>query len=128
MSAAEHDTAAGPGKQHIQDSLRPNEKSGFEIAVAFLLERNANADLAAKGAAIALRDPVVAQARTAQSDVFYWLGFDIATGLFGDPALGAVGNTASGPGSMRIRDSLSAAGQHGFNDAMTLHLSRNYRP
>jgi hypothetical protein len=54
--------------------------------------------------------------------VFYWLGFDIATGIFGDPALGAQGNTATGPGSLKTRDSLSADGLKGFNASMALHL------
>jgi hypothetical protein len=58
--------------------------------------------------------------------VFYQLGFDIATGIFGDPALGALGNTLTGPGSLKIRDSLSAAGQRGFNAAVDLHLARHY--
>ena len=53
---------------------------------------------------------------------FYALGFDIATGIFGDPALGAQGNTASGPGSLGIRDTLSIVGQLGFNASMRLHL------
>lgn len=127
MAAAEGNTLPGPGKQRIHDSLPQAEQSGFTTAVAFSLERNRNADFAAKGAIIALADPLVAAARLADGDVFYWLGFDIATGIFGDPALGARGNTATGPGSLRIRDSLSAAGQRGFNGAVKLHLSRNYR-
>ena len=128
MAAAEGHTAPGPGKQKIHDTLGRAEQRGFDAAVAFSIERNRNADLAANGALIAAQDPVVAEARTAESDVFYWLGFDIATGIFGDPALGANGNTATGPGSLKIRDSLSAAGQRGFNAAVKLHLSRNYRP
>ncbi len=58
--------------------------------------------------------------------MFYQLGFDIATGLFGDPALGAQGNTLMGPGSQRIRDTLSAAGQRGFDDSVKFHLARDY--
>ena len=69
---------------------------------------------------------VVARARTAEPDVRYWLGFDIASGIFGDPALGAQGNTATGPGSMKIRDALSAPAQRGFNASVKLHLSRHY--
>ena len=128
MAAAEGQTAPGPGKQKIHDTLGRAEQRGFDAAVAFSLERNRNADLAAKGAVIAAQDPIVAEARAAESDVFYWLGFDIATGIFGDPALGANGNTSTGPGSLKIRDSLSAAGQRGFNASVKLHLSRNYRP
>ena len=55
-------------------------------------------------------------------DPRYWLGFDIATGIFGDPALGAQGNTQSGPGSLGIRDALSPASKRGFNAAMELLL------
>ena len=87
-------------------------------------EAQITAAYAATGAAIAEKDPHVATARTVEADAQYALGFDIATGIFGDPALGAKGNTATGPGSLKIRDSLSAAGQNGFNAAVKLHLSR----
>lgn len=127
MAAAEGQTLPGPGKQKIHDSLNAPEQKGFDAAVSFSLERNRNADLATKGAAIAGQDPIVAEARNLETDVFYRLGFDIATGIFGNPALGARGNTATGPGSLKIRDSLSAAGQRGFNDSVKLHLSRNYK-
>jgi hypothetical protein len=128
MAAAEGQTAPGPGKDKIRDSLPTAEQGGFNTAVAFSLERNQNADFAARGAAIVAADPSVAAARIVDPDVFYWLGFNIATGIFGDPALGAQGNTATGPGSLKIRDSLSTTGQRGFNAAVTLHLSRNYTP
>jgi hypothetical protein len=127
MAAAEGQTAPGPGKQKIRDSLSPGEQQGFDVAVAFSLERNRNADLAAVGAVIASKDRIAAVIRKGENNVFYWLGFDIASGIFGDPALGARGNTATGPGSLRIRDSLSAAGQRGFNASVKLHLSRNYK-
>jgi hypothetical protein len=92
------------------------------------LEAQCLEDLAGMGAAIAEQDPDVAAGRAAEGNVLYRRGFDIATGIFGDPALGAQGNTATGPGSLKIRDSLSAAGQRGFNASVKLHLSRNYRP
>jgi hypothetical protein len=127
MAAAEGHTAPGPGKQRIHDLLSPAEQKGFEHAVAFSLERNRNVDLAARGAAIARVDQTVAALRTAETDVFYWLGFDIATGIFGDPALGARGDTRLSPDSQKIRDSLSAAAQRGFDASVKLHLSRRYR-
>jgi hypothetical protein len=127
MAAAEGQTLPGPGKQKIHDSLSAAEQGGFDTAVSFSLERNRNADFAAKGAAIAEQDPIVAEARNLETDVFYRLGFDIASGIFGDPALGAKGNTETGPGSLKIRDSLSAAGQRGFNASVVLHLSRSYK-
>ena len=126
MAAAENQTAPGPGKQHIYNSLGRDEKSGYDAAVSFSLERNRNAELAAKGATIDIADPNVAEARGADESVYYQLGFDIASGIFGDPKLGALGHTLTGPGSDKIRDSLSAAGQRGFNASVAFHLARKY--
>jgi len=128
MAAAENQTAQGPGKDAIRDSLPPAERPGFVNAVDFSVQRNSHAVLASTGAKINDADPVVAAARNADQDVFFRLGFDIASGLFGDPALGSVGNTALGPGSYAIRDSLSASGQRGFMASKTLHFSRKYVP
>ena len=61
-----------------------------------------------------------------ESRIFSCRGFDIATGIFGDPALGAKGNAARGPNSKRIRDALSDAGQWGFDASTAFHLSREY--
>jgi hypothetical protein len=126
MAAAEGQTLPGPGKDAIRDALCYPEQEGFQTAVSFSLQRNRNAQLAAAGAAIAGLDPIVAEARTTDPDVFYWLGFDIATGIFGDHALGALGNTATGAGSMAIRDALNLNGQRGFNASVALHLRRKY--
>ena len=49
------------------------------------LEARCRADLAAKGAAIAEQDPMVAEARAAETDALYQHGFDIAAGIFGEP-------------------------------------------
>jgi hypothetical protein len=127
MGVWDGNTAPGPGKQRIHDVLGVIERQGFDVAAAFSLFRNKNAAFATVGATIANADPVVAEARAAEDDVFYWLGFDIAGGIFGDPAAGAQGNTATGPGSLGIRNALNAPAQRGFNAATALHLSRNYR-
>ena len=125
MGVAEGQTAHGPGKQRIHDVLlSPEEQPGYRIAVAFSVERNRYADRAAKGAAIAEADEEIANVRNAKTDVFYKLGFDIATATYGDPALGAQGNTSMGPGARGIRDSLSPSGQWGFNESMNLNLTR----
>jgi hypothetical protein len=126
VAATGADTLPGPGKQRTHDLLGTLEQGGFDAALSFLLQRNRNVALSARGAEIARQDPVVDRARVAEGDVFYWLGFDIATGIFGDPALGARGNTATGPGSLAIRDALSPVAQRGFNASVALHLSRNY--
>ncbi len=128
LAAAEGQTAPGPGKQRIHDSLAPEQRSGYEFAVAFSLERNRNMDLAARGAAVAAADTLVAETRTDDADIFYWLGFDIATGLYGKADLGALGYTSTGPGAFKIRDALGAAGQRGFNAAVYFHLGQATNP
>ena len=40
--------------------------------------------------------------------------------------LGLFDAPATGPGSLAIRDALSAPAQRGFNAAVTLHLGRHY--
>ena len=77
--------------------------------------------------AIANADAAVAQARKGENDVFFWLGFDFASGIFGDPKLGALGNIAAGPGSLKIRDALDPAAARGFKAAVRFHLAQNYR-
>jgi hypothetical protein len=126
MGAAEGNTAWGPGKQQILQSLPGAQQEGFKVAMSYALDRNRNMDLAVIGAAIAEGDPSVATPRNRQPDARYRLGFDIASGLFGDPGLGAKGNTATGPGSMAIRDALGAIAQRGFNAGVAFHLSRKY--
>lgn len=138
MAAAEGQTLPGPGKQKLLASLPSDQQNGFALAVSFSLERNRNAKLAATGAKIAQATSAVAEARNMAPDdvrlrkksdiVFYRLGFDIATGIFGDAAQGAQGNTVLGPGSLKIRDSLSSAGQMGFNASVKFHLGQDAPP
>jgi hypothetical protein len=123
----EGNTAPGAGKQRAHDALSAPEQPGFDIAAAFSLPRNKHAALAKVGAAIGNADPAVANARNTENDVFFWLGFDIASGIFGDPAAGSLGNTATGPGSLGIRNELNAQGQRGFDAATVLHLGRRYQ-
>jgi len=89
LAAAEGQTAWGPGKQKMLDSLDPGEQEGFKVGACFSMDRNRNAELARAGAAIAETDPEVAQARSGEADARFWLGSDIGSGIFGDPALGA---------------------------------------
>jgi hypothetical protein len=81
--------------------------------------------LAAVGAAMAPSDPELASARVADADAAYTRGFDVASGLFGDPGLGAQGNTLMGPGSQRIRDSLDEGGRRGFDASFAFHRARS---
>ena len=127
MAAAEGQTARGPGKDARRDALPERQRAGYQAAVDFSVDRNKNAELAAKGATIARRDRFTAEARAAEAGAMRRLGFDIATGIFGDPALGALGNTEPGPGSLGVRDALSFLAQRGFSSAMAFHRSRDYR-
>jgi len=122
MAAAEKDTLHGPGKQKMQNSLYPAEQQGFAAAVSFSLDRNRNAELARIGANIARVSSAVGLARNVDRDVFRRLGFDIAAGLYGDPALGSKGSTKMGPGALAIRDALSPAAQLGFNQGANFLL------
>jgi hypothetical protein len=97
---------------------------GFKIAQTFSITWNRNVDLGVIGAWIAGDDAVLAQARNAEADPFYRLGFDIATGIYGNRKHGARGNTATGPGAAAIRDQMNAAAQRGFNASTALNLSR----
>jgi hypothetical protein len=126
LGATGAQTEWGPGKQKILNSLSAADQEGFKIAASFALDRNRNIALATVGAAIAETDAIVAKARMMDSDVRYWLGFDIASGIFGDPAHGAKGNTATGPGSLAIRDGLSEPAQQGFNASTKFHFGRHY--
>lgn len=128
MGAAENQTEDGPGKQAMHDALPASQQAGFADAVRFSILRNRYSRRIAIGEAIAEADPEVASARAAEADVFFELGFDIATAIFGDPALGAQGNTATGPGSLGIRNALNPAGQRGFDAAVALLLGRSDAP
>jgi hypothetical protein len=119
-------TAPGPGKQRYHDALIGAEQRGFDVAAAYALPRNKHDALVRVGLAISEADPEVRAVRAADGDPFYWLGFDIASGLFGDPAAGAQGSKALDGPAVAIRTPLNAAGQAGFNASMQLHLSRKY--
>jgi hypothetical protein len=127
MAAAEGDTVWGPGKQKMLLSLNAPQQEGFKVAVSFSMDRNRNKALAATGAAMAKADPAVAIARTSDPDVRAWLGFDIASAIFGDPAKGAQGSKMGGLQFMAIREQLSIPAQRGFNASMKFHQSRHYK-
>lgn len=126
IAATGKDTQWGPGKQRILDSLPPAGQEGFKVASSFAMDRNRNPQLAAIGASIAAADPAAAAARTSDPDARYWLGFDIASALYGDPKLGSQGNKSTGPGSAKILASLSPPAQRGFTASTQFHLARTY--
>jgi hypothetical protein len=119
-------TAPGPGKDKLRNSLAPEEQGGFDTAVSYFIMRNSNFEFATKGAVIAKRDKRVADdhAQEKTANPFFALGFNIATGIFGDPALGGQGDTNAvpGPGQTRIHNSLNNPAQRGFDASKNLHL------
>lgn len=124
MAVAEGQTAWGPGKQKILDVLPAPEQEGFKLAISYALDRNHYADLADIGFSIAKSDAAVSAARNQQPDARSKLGFDIASGIFGDPALGAKGPQFPTLQAVTIRGSLSAPAQRGFDASRTFHQSR----
>jgi hypothetical protein len=126
LAAAEGQTVWGAGKEKMLTSLNAPQQEGFKVAVSFSLDRNRNAQFAAIGAAMAKSDPAVATARTADPDVRAWLGFDIASGIYGDPAKGGQSRT-SGYQPLAIREQLSLPAKRGFDASMKFHQSRHYK-
>jgi hypothetical protein len=120
-------TADGPGKQRYHDFLTLAEQQGFNFAAAYALPHNKYAGLIDIASAINAADAEVRSARSASNDGFFWLGFDIASGLFGDPRAGSQGSRGLNSGAIAIREALNPAGQSGFDASMKLHLSRNYQ-
>jgi hypothetical protein len=113
----------GPGKDKFENLLpAAEERRGFEVAEAYMLPRNRYFDNAAAGLLVANANPIVKQARESESVGLFTLGFDIATGIFGDPKQGGKGNTSSGPGAERIRSDLPGDAQRGFDASRSLNL------
>jgi hypothetical protein len=128
LGASEGHTEHGPGKEQLAQLLMPGQRAGYRIAVGFTIDRHRHAERIAIGEAIAQADAVTARLRNGpQGGIYYRLGFDVASAIFGPRVLGAQGNTQTGPGSLAIRDSLgSREAQMGFAHSMSLHLSRKY--
>lgn len=87
----------GPGKQRFFNSLTFVEQTGFRDAATFCPIRDNHPDLAVKGADMAGADREIAAARAGEPSGIYWLGFDIASGLFGDIKMGGLGQQAMTP-------------------------------
>lgn len=124
VAVAAGQSAWGPGKQAFEDALPADERAGFHEGALFQVNRNAWRDRAALGASIADRDQATAGARGAVADPRFEFGFDVATAIFGDPAMNAQGNAAAGPGSLGVRDTLSERARAGFDASMNYNLAR----
>jgi hypothetical protein len=141
MAVTDGQTADGPGKQAIRAALDIDERDGFDFALRYSLDRNGSGNLAARGAAIIAADAAAASERdtgaatiarvagVADAAVFYKLGFNIATALFGNPRLGAAGNTLMGPGSLKTRNAFgNGNASTGFDTAVSYHQRHRYTP
>jgi hypothetical protein len=121
LAISEGQSMQGPGKKKFQeDHIKDFDPSAYQRAVDYAVDRNANADIASRGAtAVAARpEAIAARAKLRLSN--QWLGFNIAAGLFGSAADGALGNTSQGPGSNRIRERLGSA-IPGYDAALTFY-------
>ncbi|TIT17825.1 MAG: hypothetical protein E5W70_31225 [Mesorhizobium sp.] len=120
MAAMNVNTLWGPGAQSLQDLLTPAASAGFKVAATYCLQRNNNMDAAKRNGSVLKQDSAAAEARRLLPPGVAWLGFDIASGLYGPADKGSLGNTLLGPGAKKIRDSLDLDGQRGFDAALDL--------
>jgi len=128
MQLAATDTLPGPAKDKQGGLLPLEQRDGYRAAVRYETDRNRHATRAAAGAKIALTDPVLAAARTANPSPFSALGFDIAVAHFSPTAVGGEGSTATGPGSDKwlaeLQDPLS---KQGFSAAVDLCVTKGHQ-
>jgi hypothetical protein len=119
-------TAWGPGKQAMIDSLPETEKNSAERSAHFVVARNANAKFDSAGVSIAERETraELIAARSAEPAGYYTLGFDIGAGIFASVARGGAGYTLPGRLSANICNSLPLPGVRGFDAAMRLYMGR----
>ena len=122
LAVDEAGTAQGPGKEKFkQDHINDFDTGAYQRAVDFTMDRNANADIAARGATAVAGKPEATAARAKLPLSNQWLGFNIAAGLFGSVADGALGNASRGPGSNRIRERLSGPARLGYDAALSFY-------
>ena len=122
MGVAEGHTAPGPGKQARGEALPADQQQGYFAAVEYSVTRNANLEAAHLGARVAVGVPRLAEARQAEDDPFYSLGFDIATGLLNDRQ-GTLGGLSQSVNAGRVRATLTGATQRGFDASARLQES-----
>jgi hypothetical protein len=127
MGKAEGDTLPGPDKDKFGDDLAPAEQPGFRTAILFSVDRNRNLDFATRGSQVVKNDPDVATQRNSLPLGLSWLGFNIASGIFGDRKSGGQGNTQDGPGALKIQNELSAPVRQGFIAGKSFHLGRIHK-
>ena len=128
LAAAEWHTLPGPGKQSIHDMLSyvkqstfgPSEQTAFDAAVTYSLAlyKQKLDDLATRGAAMTVDDPLSAEFRSRQAEGDARRGFEIGLAA-------AEGHTAQGPGKQKIRGALVAAEQAGYDAAVAFTIERN---
>ena len=116
IGAAGGDTVWGPGKQKILTSLNAPQQEGFKVAVSFRWTATRTRRLLLL-APLSPKRIRCRQCPNSDPDVRAWLGFDIASGIFGNPAKGAQ-NKMGGMQFMAIREQLSLPAQRGFNASM----------
>lgn len=124
MAAAEGQTAHGPGKQALHDTLKPAEQVGYSIAVNQSLmwnkeqQRIRHDELEAKGKALTAADQSASVLLNKQPEGPARRGFYIGMAA-------AEGHTLPGPGKQATRATLSPEEQGGFDTAVSYSLMQN---
>lgn len=122
LAVAEDNSLQGPDKEKFkQDHINDFDPGAYQRAVDFEVDRNANADIAARGSTAVAAKPEATAARAKLPLSNQWLGFNIGAGLFGPLADGAMHHTSQGPGSNKIRERLSAAARIGYDAALSFY-------
>jgi hypothetical protein len=104
-----------------EDHINDFDPDAYQRGIDFMVDRNANADLAGRGSTVVAAKPEATAARAKLPVGNQWLGFNIGAGLFGSAADGAVGNTRQGSGSNNIRQLLSASAKIGYAAALSFY-------
>jgi hypothetical protein len=120
LGIADGQILPGTGKDAFVSGLEYGvSKEACQRGIEFTVDRNREIVHFTKGSAVIANNPAVAAARNQlQPASNKWLGFAIAAGIFGKTADGGDGNTALGPGSKAILNSLGGDAQIGFKAAL----------
>ncbi len=121
LAVAGNDSLPGPEKEKFkQDHINDFDPGAYQRAVNYTVDRNANAERAARGAQVVAAKPEVTEAR-AKLPVEQWLGFNICAAIFGGRDDRGEGNTLRGPRSGGIRQQLSPAAKQGYDAALAFY-------
>jgi hypothetical protein len=126
LAIAKDQTEWGPGKQRAIDDLPIVQQDSATRSAHFAVHRNALIAPALQGATVARGDtrPEAVTLRTAEPPGYFTLGFDVASALFANEALGGNGRAGSDSESVALRNKLPPEGTRGFDTAAKLYMGK----